>query len=533
MMRVYHDQDADLGLLQDRQIAVIGYGNQGRAQALNLRDSGLGVLVGNRDDAYARQARDDGFFVFPIPQAASEADVLMLLVPDEVAPEVFKREIAPNLADNDALVFASGYNIAFGSIVPPAAVDVVLVAPRMIGAGVRELYLEGRGFPSFIGVAADHTGHAKQLALALAKGIGSTRACVVEVTFAQEAELDLFTEQCFGPAFGHALTTAVDLLLEQGYPPEAVLLELYMSGELAYTLGKMAELGIIEQTALHSRTSQYGSMSRGMRYILPELRKKMETGLDEIRSGAFAQEWAEEQEAGSPTLTALQDAARSLPLHQVEQEVRQAIRYSPAPRPEESVPHRRDSDAGANAPASRRASISDALPGPQAESLKEQGQGAGRLSRLLRREKKTETASTPAVLTGDQMERVLRRFIARAAGDPALQAFALDRQLTTHYVLSDPQLAFYMRFQDGAVTGNMGPPPSPAQVRLETKAEILDGMFTGRTNPMRAVMTGKLSFSGDAKVAMSIQAVQGDLSRLYALAREEVTAETILDGDQR
>ena len=528
-MRVYHDQDADLGLLQDRQIAVIGYGNQGRAQALNLRDSGLGVLVSNRDDAYARQARDDGFSVFPIPQAASEADVLMLLIPDEVAPEVFKREIAPNLADNDALVFASGYSIAFGSIVPPAAVDVVLVAPRMIGAGVRELYLEGRGFPSFIGVAADHTGQARQLALALAKSIGSTRAGVVEVTFAQEAELDLFTEQCFGPAFGHVLTTAVDLLLEQGYPPEAVLLELYMSGELAYTLGKMAELGIIEQTALHSRTSQYGSMSRGLRYVLPELRKKMETGLGEIRSGAFAQEWAEEQAAGSPTLKALQDAARSLPLHQLEQQVRQAIRYSPAPHPGESVPRHGNSDAVA----SIRTPTSHALPGPQTESRDENRRGGSRLSRLLRRGKKTESASAPAALTGDQMELVLRRFIARAGDDPALQAFARDRQLTTHYVLSEPPLAFHMRFQDGAVTGDLGPPPSPAQVRLETKAEVLDSLFTGRTNPMRAVMTGKLSFSGDTKVAMSIQAVQGDLSRLYARAREEVTTETILRGDQR
>jgi autoinducer 2 (AI-2) kinase len=131
------------------------------------------------------------------------------------------------------------------------------------------------------------------------------------------------------------------------------------------------------------------------------------------------------------------------------------------------------------------------------------------------------------------MERVLRIFIAHASSDAALQAFAQDRQLTTHYVLSEPQLAFYMRFQEGAVTGDLGPPPSPAQVRLETKTEILDGMFTGRTNPMRAVMTGKLSFSGDAKVAMSIQAVQGDLSRLYAQARKEVTAETQQDGRQR
>jgi len=324
-MRVYHDGDADLSLIAGRQIAAIGYGNQGRAQALNLRDSGLEVVVGNRDDTYAVRAREDGFAVLPIAQAAEGAGVVMMFVPDEVTPAVFERQIAPHLAEGDVLVFASGYNVAFDLIVLPPFVDVVLVAPRMVGTGVRELYLAGRGFPSFVGVAQDHSGGARGIALALAKGIGSTRAGVVEVTFAQEAELDLFTEQCFGPAFGQVLMTAVHLLLEEGYPPEAVLLELYMSGELAYTLSKMAELGTIEQSALHSRTSQYGSMSRGMRFVLPELWAKMREGLEEIRSGKFAQEWAAEQAAGCPALERLREAARSLPLYRLEQELRQAL----------------------------------------------------------------------------------------------------------------------------------------------------------------------------------------------------------------
>jgi ketol-acid reductoisomerase len=225
-MHVYHDEDADLKLLANRQIAVIGYGNQGRAQALNLRDSGLQILVGNRDDDYAGRARDDGFQVVSIEAAATDADLLMLLIPDEIAPELFSRDIAPHLDDGNVVVFATGYNIAFGLIIPPPSVDVVLVAPRMIGAGVRDLYMAGRGFPSFVGVAQDYSGSARAIALALAKAIGSTRMGAVEVTFAQEAELDLFTEQCFGPAFGHVLTTSVNLLLEEGYPPEAVLLEL-------------------------------------------------------------------------------------------------------------------------------------------------------------------------------------------------------------------------------------------------------------------------------------------------------------------
>jgi ketol-acid reductoisomerase len=330
-MRVYHDEDADLRDLAAKTIAVIGYGNQGRAQALNLRDSGLAVVVGNRDDAYAARAQVDGFAPTSIDQAAIEGDVIMMLVPDEVAPQVFDQQVAPHLAEGKVLDFASGYNIAFEHISLPANVDVVLVAPRMIGAGVRDLFVAQRGFPSFIAVAQDASGRARSVALALAKGIGATRMGVVEVTFAQEAEIDLFTEQCFGPAFGRVLITAVDLLLEEGYPPEAVLLELYLSGEFAYTMQKIADLGLIEQTALHSPTSQYGSMSRGLRFSLPGLRDKMREGLDEIRSGAFAREWAAEQAAGYPMLEMLQGAARQIPLHQIEQEVRRAVFGAAAP----------------------------------------------------------------------------------------------------------------------------------------------------------------------------------------------------------
>jgi ketol-acid reductoisomerase len=324
-MRVYRDQDADLGVLKNRRIAVIGYGNQGRAQALNLRDSGLEVLVGNMDDAYGERAREDGFALLPIAEAAAEADIVMMLIPDEVVPAVFTADIAPHLVEGKVLVFASGYNIAFDLIRPPTCVDVVLVAPRMIGDGVRELYLAGRGFPSFVGVAQDHSGLAKKITLALAKGIGSTRAGVVEVTFAEEAELDLFTEQCFFPAFSQVLTTAVGLMMEEGYPPYAVLLELYMSGELSYVLGKIAELGMFEQSTLHSRTSQYGSLSRAARFVSSEVRARMCEGLEEIRSGRFAQEWTAEQAAGCPTLRRLRKEARSHRLNQMERELRQAL----------------------------------------------------------------------------------------------------------------------------------------------------------------------------------------------------------------
>jgi ketol-acid reductoisomerase len=520
-MQVYHDRDADLSTLEGRRIAVIGYGNQGRAQALNLRDSGLDVVVGNRDDDYAARARGDGFPVLSIERAAAGADIVMLLIPDEVAPAVFESEIAPHLAEADAVVFASGYDVAFGCIALPPSVDVVLVAPRMIGAGVRDLYVAGHGFPSFIGVHQDHSGRAKAIALALARGIGSTRTGVVEVTFAQEAELDLFTEQCFGPAFGHVLMTAVDLLLEEGYPPEAVLLELYMSGELSYTLGKIAELGMVEQSALHSRTSQYGSMSRGMRFRLPDLRARMREGLEEIRSGAFAREWTAEQEEGCPTLGILKESARSLPLYQLERELRQALQRTPRVQPVQiDRAQRRAAGAGAGpVPTARR--------GEERPARRAAGTALGVLGRLaghLRRGRRPDAQPPAGAPAGAHMESVLRAFIAHAVRDPALQAFASGRQVTTHYVLSDRGLEFYLRFQDGVVTGDLNPPPSAAEVRLEMEADVLDGMFTGRINAARAAMAGKLSFGGDTRLALGVQRIQQDLSRLYNLAREQVAA---------
>jgi putative sterol carrier protein len=337
---------------------------------------------------------------------------------------------------------------------------------------------------------------------------------VVEVTFAQEAELDLFTEQCFGPAFGHVLTTAVNLLLEEGYPPEAVLLELYMSGEFAYTLGKIAELGLVGQTALHSRTSQYGSMSRGVRFMLPELRLKMMEGLEEIRSGQFAQEWAAEQAAGAPTLGALRKAARSLPLVQLEEELRQTLRNMPAAAQMEYLD--RGFDSGDGPP-----------PGPGIQPEPRSTPSRGWLDRSVDRIRRSlgwsvkaaEAQLVAGTLSESQMEEVLHRFLTQAGKAPALHAFSQGRELTTHYLLRDSQLEFYIRFHNGEVTASMGQPPSPAEVRLETETEILDGMLTGRINAMRAFMSGKMSFSGEAKLAISIQQIQDELCKLYTDAR--------------
>ncbi|MGH9392135.1 MAG: NAD(P)-binding domain-containing protein, partial [Vicinamibacteria bacterium] len=257
--RVYREADGDLSILRSRKVAVIGYGNQGKSQALNLRDSGIVPVIGTRRDETFQAAKRDGFRVLDTAEAARESDVLLLLIPDEILPEVFKSGILPGLRPDSALCFASGYCVAFKTVTPPATVDVVLVAPRMIGIGVRETYLSGAGFPSFVGVERDATGQARQIALAIAKGIGSLRCGALELTFAQEAAIDLFTEQAFGPAFGNALLAAIEVEQEAGLPIEAILLELYMSGEFSHAMAKAAEVGLIRQMDYHSQTSQYGS----------------------------------------------------------------------------------------------------------------------------------------------------------------------------------------------------------------------------------------------------------------------------------
>src|SRR5262245_40994647 len=261
MATIYYDTDADPRAIAGQTIAIIGYGNQGSAQAQNLRDSGLDVIVGNIDDAYRRTALADGFSVLPIAEATAKADVVFLLTPDEVMPEVYAREIAPHLRPGSALDFAHGYNVGFALIVPPPTVDVIMIARRMIGAGVRDTYRSGEGFPSFVGVHQDATGKAKARMLALARAVGSTRAGCLEMSFVDEATLDLFSEQAFGPAFGRVLMAAVDTLTDAGYPPEAVLMELYLSGELAYSLLKMREMGTLSKPLLHSPQSTYGTIA--------------------------------------------------------------------------------------------------------------------------------------------------------------------------------------------------------------------------------------------------------------------------------
>jgi ketol-acid reductoisomerase len=338
---VYHESDGDLKLIKDKLIAIIGYGNQGRAQALNLRDSGLKVIIGNREDEYKKRAEKDGFETYSIKEALKKAQIFFLLIPDEIMKKLFDDLIIPSLKEKDILVFASGYNLAFNILSLPSNMDILLIAPRMIGIGVRELYLNKKGFFTFIGVHQDASGDAKKILLALSKGVGALIKGAIEVTFKQEAVLDLFNEQGFGPAFGQVLLKAMKTLLDAGYPPEAVLVEMFMSGEMSYTYEKMAQVGLVKQTNFHSQTSQYGSMSRGIKFrgISKEIGKRQKEILADIESGTFAKEW--EAKLSKLKFKFIKFFATRLPFAKIEEQVRKNLRvpeydlFSEIPNPTE------------------------------------------------------------------------------------------------------------------------------------------------------------------------------------------------------
>ncbi|NLE44095.1 MAG: ketol-acid reductoisomerase [Chloroflexi bacterium] len=325
-MQVYYDSDADLGVLQNRKVAIIGYGNQGRAQAMNLRDNGVDVIVGSiRDTSFAR-SEADGFATFTIEEAVQTADILFLLVPDEVQRSVYEGKILPKLRPGHTLNFAHGYNIRFGYIHPPQGVDVIMVAPRMIGVGVRERFVAGSGAPAYVAVEQDATGAAWSTALAIAKGIGATRVGALGITFAQETEMDLFMEQGVWPVITRVLILAYELLIERGFPPEAVVLEMYGSGEAAEIFQEMANVGLFKQMSFHSQTSQYGTLSRGPRMLPDAFLDQMKQALAEIQDGRFAEEWEAEQAAGYPRFTQLKTYAAAHPMNAVEEQVRKIVK---------------------------------------------------------------------------------------------------------------------------------------------------------------------------------------------------------------
>ena len=264
MSKFYFDADADLSLLQGRTVAILGYGNQGRSQALNLRDSGVKLIVGNIEDEYAANARADGWDLRPIAEAAAAADVKLILTSDDSQPEVYGKWIKSSLKPGDVLSFAHGFNIHFGEIVPPDFVDVVMVAPRMLGDGVRATFVEGRGFASMIAVHQDASKRALDYCLAIAKGIGSTKMGALMSSFEEETLIDLFEEH--QPAL-YALRTAYEALVEAGCSPEAIILDLYASGESIKWAEYGRDLGAFERMKRASQTAQFGHLVWAQQYF--------------------------------------------------------------------------------------------------------------------------------------------------------------------------------------------------------------------------------------------------------------------------
>jgi len=305
MPKIYYDQDADLSLLKEKTIAIIGYGIQGRGQALCLRDSGCRVIVSEMEGtANFEQAKKDGFVPVTAAEATKAADIIQILTQDHVQAKVYKEDIKPNLKKGKALCFSHGFNIRFKQIKPPKNVDVFMVAPKGPGALVRRMYEEGKGVPCLIAVFQDATGEAKRLGLAYAKGIGGTRAGVIETTFDEETETDLFGEQsvlCGGVT--ELIKAGFDTLIEAGYQPEIAYFEVLH--ELKLITDLIQETGISGMRRRVSNTACYGDLTRGPKIITEKTRKIMKKILKDIKSGKFAREWIKENEAGRPVFNEL------------------------------------------------------------------------------------------------------------------------------------------------------------------------------------------------------------------------------------
>jgi ketol-acid reductoisomerase len=303
--KMYYDQDADLSLLKGEKIAIIGYGSQGHAQAQNLRESGLDVIVANRpgSDNYNR-AVADGFTPVSARKAAEEATIIQMLVPDEVQAKVYREEVGPNMTEGKCLVFSHGFNIHFNQIVPPADIDVFMVAPKSPGHLVRRMYVEGKGVPALLAVHQDASGRAHAKGLAYAKGIGCTRAGVIETTFQEETETDLFGEQtvlCGGVS--ELIRAGFDTLVEAGYQPEIAYFECLH--ELKLIVDLIYEGGISYMRYSVSDTAEYGDITVGKRIINEETRKEMKQVLRDIQDGKFAKEWIFENQANRPMFNAM------------------------------------------------------------------------------------------------------------------------------------------------------------------------------------------------------------------------------------
>ena len=332
MAKLYYESDADATLVQGRKVAIIGYGSQGHAHALNLADSKVDVRVGLRaGSASTKKAQSAGLRVLPVADAATEADLVMLLLPDTEQKAVYDTEIAPALHQGDALFFAHGFNIRFGQIVAPAGVDVAMVAPKGPGHLVRRTFTEGAGVPSLVAVSQDASGKAHDLALSYAHALGATRAGVLDTTFEEETETDLFGEQVVLCGGLTALATAAfETLVAAGYQPESAYFECLHEMKLIVDL--MYEQGISGMRFSVSDTAEYGDLTRGPRVINDAVRAEMRRILDEIQDGRFAAEWIAENERGRPLFTELREKGRDHQIEKVGAELRAMMPFIAAGR---------------------------------------------------------------------------------------------------------------------------------------------------------------------------------------------------------
>ncbi|NLD59495.1 MAG: ketol-acid reductoisomerase [Clostridiales bacterium] len=328
MVQMYYDKDCNLELLSGKTVAVIGYGSQGHAHAQNLKDSGVRVVIGLRPDSpRAEIARGDGFEVFDAAGAAAAADIVMMLTPDELQPDIFRESILPNLEEGNILAFAHGYSIHFNQIVPPKDVDVIMVAPKGPGHTVRSQYLEGKGVPSLIAIHQDASGRAREFALAYASGIGAGRAGIIETTFKEETETDLFGEQavlCGGVT--ELMKAGFDTLVEAGYAPEMAYFECVHEMKLIVDLINSGGFAMMRYSI--SNTAEYGDYMTGRRIITEDTRKEMKKILREIQDGTFARNWnVENRAAGKSNFLAMRRLEAAHPVETVGAKLRRMMSW--------------------------------------------------------------------------------------------------------------------------------------------------------------------------------------------------------------
>ena len=330
--RIYYDQDADLGLLKGKKIAIIGYGSQGHAHALNLRDSGQDVVVGlyKGSKSWAK-AEKDGLRVATVNESAQAAQVIMILLPDQSQRQVFEAEIRGGLGKGKMLMFAHGFNIHFNQVVPPPEVDVTMIAPKAPGHVMRDLFTQGPGVPALLAVQQDVSGKAKDMALAYGKGVGCTRAGVIETTFKEETETDLFGEQttlCGG--ISHLIKAAFETLVDAGYQPEVAYFECMHEMKLIVDLFYQGGLAYMRYSV--SDTAEYGDYTRGPRVVSDATKAEMKRILGEIQSGQFAREWVLENQANRPGFLAMRKRDADHPIEEVGKRLRAMMSWIQPPR---------------------------------------------------------------------------------------------------------------------------------------------------------------------------------------------------------